>query len=218
MLFPICVIVTIFTVILLKLAPVRRRGPSGTSNFGTYFSLLKGPFVLLSFVKVVYRINVSINAGAATPGVLVRHLSVALTRTNFTADLCFVFHAINYFLKTFVLRGTSTGSFFTLDIIFVLLTVIKLFVFRSRAVVCVYVTVVNFNGSGIFSVVFSRTLFTVPRGGGRISKLVVVKLFNNAMFPLTVKITNSTVKRDNTITIVAIKIVCLLVCALGVGG
>lgn len=173
--------------------------------------------MLLSFLNVVYRIKVSINAGAATPGVLVRQINVDLARTKFTADLCFVFHALKYFSKTFVLHTISTQLFFLIDIYYVLLTVTKLFTFRSLTVVCVYVTLVKFKGSGIFSVIFSRTLLTRPSGGGRISNLVVVKLFKNAVFPLLVKFTDSTMNRSNTITIVAINIVCLLFCALGVG-
>lgn len=205
---------TMITVLLLGTARVARRPRrNGPSAFNRYLTLLNGPFVLLSFLNVVYRIKVSINAGAATPGVLVRHLNVALTSTKFTADLCFVFHATNYFLKTFVLRGVTTGAFFTVDILYVLTTVFKLFIFRSRTVVCIYVTLVKFNGSGMFPVVFSRTVLCVPSGGGRISNLVVVKLFNKAVFPLTVKITSSTIKRDKTMTIVLIKMLCLVFCA-----
>lgn len=212
--------ITIITVLLLGTARVRRRGRrNGPSAFKRYLTLLNGPFVLLYFINVVYRINVSINAGAATPGVLVRHVKVKLSSTTFTADLCFVFHATKYFLKSFVLHGVSTGSFFTIDIVVVLTTVVNLFVFRRGTVVCIYVTLVNFNGSGIFSIVFSRTLLCLPNGGGRISNLVVVKLFNKAIFPLTVKITSSaSVKRGNTVTIVAINMLCLLFCAFHVEG
>lgn len=183
-LFPIYAVVSVLSVIILGVTPIREERPDRASGFVECVKLLGRPFILLCFIGIMCHVGIDVGTNTIAPKVIMERLSLPLEEAGFATSLYFIFRTLGCLLGAFILRKASARSFFALSVVMMLAAMIILFVAHSIQLIYVGIALIGFGNSNIFSIIFAQALNRTPDEKNEVSGLMIMGLFGGTVFPL----------------------------------
>ena len=180
-LFPIYMLIAVLAILLLGSTRIEEERPDKASGFVACFSLLKKPFILLSFIGIMCHVGIDVGTNTTAPKILMERLEMTLAEAGFATSLYFIFRTIGCFLGAFILRKVSAKSFFALSVVMMLVAMGGLFLFHSKEIIYLCIALIGFGNSNVFSIVFSQALLALPEKKNEVSGLMIMGLASDAI-------------------------------------
>ena len=177
-LFPIYMIIAMVAVVLLSSTTIKEEAPDKASGFKDSISLLKRPFILLSFIGIMCHVGIDVGTNTTAPKIFMERLGMSLSDAGFATSLYFIFRTLGCFTGGFVLQRFSSKIFFFISSLCMIAAVIGLFVFNSVEAIYVCIALIGFGNSNIFPIIFSQAMLSVPDKKNEISVLMIMGLFS----------------------------------------
>lgn len=209
-LFPIYMIVAIFAILLLSATPITEEQPDKASSFTDCLKLLGKPFILLSFLGIMCHVGIDVGTNTTAPKILMERIGMTLTEAGFATSLYFIFRTLGCFSGAFILRVVSSKVFFLISVICMMLAMIGLFAFNSRAIIYVCIALIGFGNSNVFSIIFSQALLALPSKKNEVSGLMIMGLFGGTVFPLLMGIASDAVGQNGAVAVMTAGVIYLL--------
>lgn len=185
MLFPIFMVVSIVSVLLLGLTNIREDDEKGeNSTFKQCFALLGDGLILLSFIGIMCHVGIDVGTNVTAPKILIERLGMTLDAAGFATSIYFLFRTIGCLSGTFILAKIPAKIFFTVSIIIMLLGMGGLFFVDTLVMIYICVALIGFGNSNVFPIIFSQALFHMPHKKNEVSGLMIMGLFGGTVFPL----------------------------------
>lgn len=210
-LFPIYMIIAMVAVVLLSSTTIKEEAPDKASGFKDSISLLKRPFILLSFIGIMCHVGIDVGTNTTAPKIFMERLGMSLSDAGFATSLYFIFRTLGCFTGGFVLQRFSSKIFFFISSLCMIAAVIGLFVFNSVEAIYVCIALIGFGNSNIFPIIFSQAMLSVPDKKNEISGLMIMGLFGGTVFPLIMGFASDAVGQNGAIAVMSLGIIYLLI-------
>jgi fucose permease len=210
-LFPIYMIIGIIAVFALNFTSISEEKEEGKpSTFFECLSLLRKPFILLSFIGIMCHVGIDVGTNTTAPKILIERLHMTLTDAAFATSLYFIFRTAGCLLGSYFLRKFSAKSFFLISVLCMLAAMVGLFIFSTQTMLYVCIALIGFGNSNIFSIVFSQALLYLPEKKNEVSGLMVMGLFGGTIFPLAMGFMSDKMGQVGAVIIMTIGVLYLL--------
>lgn len=210
-LFPIYMIIGIIAVFALNFTSISEEKEEGKpSTFFECLSLLRKPFILLSFIGIMCHVGIDVGTNTTAPKILIERLHMTLTDAAFATSLYFIFRTAGCLLGSYFLRKFSAKSFFLISVLCMLAAMVGLFIFSTQTMLYVCIALIGFGNSNIFSIVFSQALLYLPEKKNEVSGLMVMGLFGGTIFPLAMGFMSDMMGQVGAVIIMTIGVLYLL--------
>lgn len=210
-LFPIYMVVSILAILLLSGTKIAEEPEQGQpSTFTQCLALLGKPFILLSFIGIMCHVGIDVGTNTTAPKILMERLGMTLAEAGFATSLYFIFRTAGCFLGSFILRKVSPKNFFAVSVLFMLVAMAGLFVFRDKAMIYVCIALVGLGNSNVFSIIFSQALLSMPQKKNEVSGLMIMGLFGGTVFPLAMGVASDAVGQSGAVAVMAVGVAYLL--------
>ncbi len=209
-LFPIYMLIAVLAILLLGSTRIEEERPDKASGFVACFSLLKKPFILLSFIGIMCHVGIDVGTNTTAPKILMERLEMTLAEAGFATSLYFIFRTIGCFLGAFILRKVSAKSFFALSVVMMLAAMGGLFLFHSKEIIYLCIALIGFGNSNVFSIVFSQALLALPDKKNEVSGLMIMGLFGGTVFPLAMGLASDAIGQNGAIAVMTLGVIYLL--------
>lgn len=209
-LFPIYMIVAVLAILMLSATTIKEEQPDRASGFAACFSLLKHPFIALSFIGIVCHVGIDVGTNTTAPKILMERLHFSLADAGFATSLYFIFRTAGCLLGSFLLRKFSPRSFFGLSSILMTLALAGLLFFSSETAIYICIALVGFGNSNIFSIIFAQALQAIPAKKNEVSGLMIMGLFGGTVFPLLMGVASDAVGQSGAAAIMTIGAIYLI--------
>lgn len=183
-LFPIFALLTVISMGWLMMVTVREEAPERvTSSWGATFGLLKDRTICILFLGIVFVVGVDVGMNMVAPKLLKEWCGFTVAASGVGASVYFAFRTIGAFVGTFLLVRVAGNKYFRVNILVAILAIIMLFFLREQYPVLVFVALIGFTCSSIFSLIFSMAIQARPEKANEISGLMVTGIFGGAVIP-----------------------------------
>lgn len=184
-LFPIFMVVAIATTIWLGLTKIKEEEVIGKpSTFKQCFSLLGDNFVFLSFLGIMCHVGIDVGTNVTAPKILMERLGMDLSAAGYATSIYFLFRTIGALTGSFILAKFSAKKFFVISVVMLTIGISGLTFAANQWLIYMFVGLIGYGNSNIFSIVFSQALFHKPDKKNEISGLMIMGLFGGTIFPL----------------------------------
>ena len=209
-LFPVYMVISILAVFLLASTPIEEEEQDRASGFKDSVSLLARPFVLLSFLGIMWHVGIDVGTNTTAPKILMERLSMSLAEAGFATSLYFIFRTAGCLLGSFILQKMSSKSFFGFSVVMMLFAMAGLFIFEDKAIIYVCIALIGFGNSNIFPIIFSQALLHVPDKKNEVSGLMIMGLFGGTVFPLAMGVASDAVGQSGAVAVMTVGVIYLL--------
>lgn len=183
-LFPIFALLTVISMGWLMMVTVREEEPERvTSSWGATFGLLKDRTICILFLGIIFVVGVDVGMNMVAPKLLKEWCGFTVAASGVGASVYFAFRTIGAFVGTFLLVRVAGNKYFRVNILVAILAIIMLFFLREQYPVLVFVALIGFTCSSIFSLIFSMAIQAHPEKANEISGLMVTGIFGGAVIP-----------------------------------
>ena len=187
-LFPVYAIVAIVAALLLGFTKIEESPlEDKATGFIGCFKLLGKPFVLLCFLGIMCHVGIDVGTNTTAPKILMERVGFTLDEAAFATSLYFIFRTIGCFSGSYILRRLSPKVFFGISAAMILVAMIGLVLtasVESHILVYVFIALIGYGNSNIFSIIFSQALLHEPQHQNEVSGLMIMGLFGGTVFPL----------------------------------
>ena len=182
-LFPIYLVIGVFTTLLLFSTPIKEEPIEGkASSFIQCLSLLGKPIVLLSFLGIMCHVGIDVGTNTTAPKILMERFNMTLNDAAFATSLYFIFRTLGCLTGSFFLRVMNNKLFFAISVLMMAAAMVWLGVGTRVGAVYVAIALVGYGNSNIFSMVFARALQSVPDKQNEVSGLMIMGPHNFKVF------------------------------------
>jgi fucose permease len=184
-LFPVYTVIAVIAILWLGTTKIEEEPIDGhVSSFGECFALLRNPFILLCFLAIMCHVGIDVGTNTTAPKILQERLGFSLDDAAFATSLYFIFRTIGCLTGSIILQKISTKKFMFISVGLLLLSMIGLLAFSSRAIIYTAIALVGYGNSNVFSMAFSEALIALPDKKNEVSGLMIMGLFGGTLFPL----------------------------------
>ncbi len=184
--FPIFMSVSILATLCLWFTDIHEESRDGSkpSTFFQCLSLLGEGTILMLFFGIVSHVGIDVGVNTCAPKILIERAGLPLETAGKATSVYFMFRTIGCLTGTFILAKWKDSSFFAVSVLLMVLSMIGLFFFTSKAAIYVCLALVGYGNSNIFPIVFSRALKAMPEKSNEVSGLMIMGLIGGTIFPL----------------------------------
>lgn len=209
-LFPIYLIVSLISLLLLGITRIDEEAPDKASSFIGCVRLLGKPFILLSFLGILCHVGIDVGTNTTAPKILMEQLGISLTEAGLATSFYFILRTIGCLSGSFLLRVVKPKPFFLVSILFLLAAMIGLSVFHDKTMIYACIALIGLGNSNVFSIIFSQALFAEPEKKNEVSGLMIMGLFGGTIFPMLMGFASDSVGQIGAIAVMSIGVVYLL--------
>ncbi|MDD7089458.1 MAG: MFS transporter [Bacteroidales bacterium] len=209
-LFPIYLIVSLISLLLLGITRIDEEAPDKASSFIGCVRLLGKPFILLSFLGILCHVGIDVGTNTTAPKILMEQLGISLTEAGLATSFYFILRTIGCLSGSFLLRVVKPKPFFLVSVLFLLAAMIGLSVFHDKTMIYACIALIGLGNSNVFSIIFSQALFAEPEKKNEVSGLMIMGLFGGTIFPLLMGFASDSVGQIGAIAVMSIGVVYLL--------
>ena len=209
-LFPIYLIVSLISLLLLGITRIDEEAPDKASSFIGCVRLLGKPFILLSFLGILCHVGIDVGTNTTAPKILMEQLGISLTEAGLATSFYFILRTIGCLSGSFLLRVVKPKPFFLVSVLFLLAAMIGLSVFHDKTMIYACIALIGLGNSNVFSIIFSQALFAEPEKRNEVSGLMIMGLFGGTIFPLLMGFASDSVGQIGAIAVMSIGVVYLL--------
>ncbi|MBO7370944.1 MAG: MFS transporter [Bacteroidales bacterium] len=155
-----------------------------TSKFKDVLKLLGIPSVLMLFFGIVAHVGIDVGVNTCAPKILMERLGIPLTEAAIATSVYFLFRTIGCLTGSLILARWDLRKFFALSVVLMVLSMVGLFVFHSKAGIYVAIALVGYGNSNMFSMIFSKALLFMPERRNEMSGLMIMGLIGGTIFPI----------------------------------
>ena len=213
-LFPIYLIVSLISLLLLGITRIDEEAPDKASSFIGCVRLLGKPFILLSFLGILCHVGIDVGTNTTAPKILMEQLGISLTEAGLATSFYFILRTIGCLSGSFLLRVVKPKPFFLVSVLFLLAAMIGLSVFHTKTMIYACIALIGLGNSNVFSIIFSQALFAEPEKKNEVSGLMIMGLFGGTIFPMLMGFASDSVGQIGAIAVMSIGVVYLLFYAL----
>ena len=213
-LFPIYLIVSLISLLLLGITRIDEEAPDKASSFIGCVRLLGKPFILLSFLGILCHVGIDVGTNTTAPKILMEQLGISLTEAGLATSFYFILRTIGCLSGSFLLRVVKPKPFFLVSVLFLLAAMIGLSVFHDKTMIYACIALIGLGNSNVFSIIFSQALFAEPEKRNEVSGLMIMGLFGGTIFPMLMGFASDSVGQIGAIAVMSIGVVYLLFYAL----
>ena len=209
-LFPIYLIVSLISLLLLGITRIDEEAPDKASSFIGCVRLLGKPFILLSFLGILCHVGIDVGTNTTAPKILMEQLGISLTEAGLATSFYFILRTIGCLSGSFLLRVVKPKPFFLVSVLFLLAAMIGLSVFHDKTMIYACIALIGLGNSNVFSIIFSQALFAEPEKRNEVSGLMIMGLFGGTIFPMLMGFASDSVGQIGAIAVMSIGVVYLL--------
>lgn len=209
-LFPIYLIVSLISLLLLGITRLDEEAPDKASSFIGCVRLLGKPFILLSFLGILCHVGIDVGTNTTAPKILMEQLGISLTEAGLATSFYFILRTIGCLSGSFLLRVVKPKPFFLVSVLFLLAAMIGLSVFHDKTMIYACIALIGLGNSNVFSIIFSQALFAEPEKKNEVSGLMIMGLFGGTIFPMLMGFASDSVGQIGAIAVMSIGVVYLL--------
>ena len=209
-LFPIYLIVSLISLLLLGITRIDEEAPDKASSFIGCVRLLGKPFILLSFLGILCHVGIDVGTNTTAPKILMEQLGISLTEAGLATSFYFILRTIGCLSGSFLLRVVKPKPFFLVSVLFLLAAMIGLSVFHTKTMIYACIALIGLGNSNVFSIIFSQALFAEPEKRNEVSGLMIMGLFGGTIFPMLMGFASDSVGQIGAIAVMSIGVVYLL--------
>lgn len=213
-LFPIYLIVSLISLLLLGITRIDEEAPDKASSFIGCVRLLGKPFILLSFLGILCHVGIDVGTNTTAPKILMEQLGISLTEAGLATSFYFILRTIGCLSGSFLLRVVKPKPFFLVSVLFLLAAMIGLSVFHDKTMIYACIALIGLGNSNVFSIIFSQALFAEPEKRNEVSGLMIMGLFGGTIFPMLMGFASDSVGQIGAVAVMSIGVVYLLFYAL----
>lgn len=192
-LFPIFMVIAVLAILGLSVTQIREQDEKGeTSTFAQCFALLGDKIILLSFLGIMCHVGIDVGVNVTAPKILIERLGMDLSDAGYATSVYFLFRTVGCLLGTFILAKFSSGKFFFISVIAMILGFAGLFFLHDLTSIYISIGLIGFGNSNIFPIIMSQALLSKPDKKNEISGLLIMGLFGGTVFPLIMGIASDT--------------------------
>jgi fucose permease len=184
MLYPIFSIIAIVAAITLSFTKIDEKPVEHRSTFGDCFALLKDPYILMLFLGIMVHVGIDVGINTTAPKLLIERVNMPLSQAGYATSIYFLMRTIGALSGSFILAHYSARKFFHISVALIVVAVIGFFFSYSSAAIFLFVALIGYGNSNIFSIMFSQSLLHLPERNNEISGLMIMGLAGGAVFPL----------------------------------
>lgn len=209
-LFPLYMIVAVFTTLFLFLTPIKEKPIEGkASSFFDCLKLLRTPIVLLSFIGIMCHVGIDVGTNTTAPKILMERLGMTLTDAGFATSLYFIFRTAGCLTGAFLLRVLSQRLFFVISILLMAIGFVGLFVGETTTILYPAIALIGLGNSNVFSIVFAQALEAEKDKQNEVSGLMIMGLFGGTIFPLLMGFASDAVGQIGAVGVMALGLLYL---------
>lgn len=209
-LFPVYMFIAVIAILLLGATPIKDDTHDKASGFKDCFALLGKPFILLSFLGIMCHVGIDVGTNTTAPKILMERVGMNLETAGFAASLYFIFRTAGCFLGSIILRKMPAKDFFMFSVICMIIGTGGLLFAGSMTAIYIYIALIGFGNSNIFSVIFSQALLYLPDKKNEVSGLMIMGLFGGTVFPLAMGFAGDAAGQAGAIAVMAAGVTYLL--------
>jgi fucose permease len=210
-LFPVYMIISLLAIVLLGATTIEEEKAAGrASTFVECISLLKKPFILLSFLGIMCHVGIDVGTNTTAPKILMERLGMSLDDAGFATSLYFIFRTMGCLLGAAILQKMSARKFFAVSVGCMLAAMIGLFVFDTKAMIYVSIALIGFGNSNVFSIILSQALMAEPQKKNEVSGLMIMGLFGGTVFPLAMGVASDAVGQMGAVAVMTLGVAYLI--------
>lgn len=183
-LYPIFAIIAIVAALTLSFTKIAEKPVEHRSTFGDCFALLKDPYILMLFLGIMVHVGIDVGINTTAPKLLIERVNMPLSQAGYATSIYFLLRTIGALSGSFILAHYSARKFFHISVVLIVIAVIGLYFGYSSAAIFLFVALIGYGNSNIFSIMFSQALLHLPERNNEISGLMIMGLAGGAVFPL----------------------------------
>ncbi|MCW1734251.1 MFS transporter [Anaerorudis cellulosivorans] len=183
-LYPIFSIIAIVAALTLSFTKIAEKPVEHRSTFGDCFALLKDPYILMLFLGIMVHVGIDVGINTTAPKLLIERVNMPLSQAGYATSIYFLLRTIGALSGSFILAHYSARKFFHISVALIVIAVIGLYFGYSSAAIFLFVALIGYGNSNIFSIMFSQALLHLPERNNEISGLMIMGLAGGAVFPL----------------------------------
>ncbi len=208
-LFLVYLIVSVIAIILLYGTHIEEEKPDEASSIMECLSLLKRPFILLSFLGIMCHVGIDVGTNTTAPKILMERFAQSLGEAGFATSLYFIFRTAGCLLGAFILRYVRARTFFAVSVAAMMAAMVGLLCSPALGVAYVCIALIGFGNSNIFPMIFSQALFAAPDKKNEVSGLMIMGLFGGTVFPLLMGVASDAVGQNGAVAVMTAAVVYL---------
>lgn len=213
-LFVIYAIVSILAILVLGLVKIDEEKPeTKPCGFVGCLKLLGKPFILLCFLGIMCHVGIDVGTNTTAPRILIERLGFSLDEAAFATSLYFIFRTIGCLSGSYILQKVKARSFFAFSAALIALAMLGLVLTNSSesdVFIYIFIAMIGFGNSNVFSIIFSQALTRYPENQNEISGLMIMGLFGGTVFPLLMGFASDFIGTLGAILVMALGSVYLL--------
>ncbi len=210
-LFPIYMTIAVIAILWLGATKIEEERPDDkASGFAACFSLLKKPFILLSFIGIMCHVGIDVGTNTTAPKILMERLNMPLSDAGFATSLYFIFRTMGCLLGAFILQKASAKSFFAISVVAMLIAMVGLFLFQNETIIYICIALIGFGNSNVFSIIFAQAILALPEKKNEVSGLMIMGLFGGTIFPLAMGVASDAIGQNGAVAVMTLGVLYLL--------
>lgn len=215
MMFLIYAVITLLSTVWLYFVPISREETiDGGSSIGATFGLLKDCRILVLFLGIICVVGLDVGMNTVIPKLLIERIGVGIEEAGYSTSAYFAARTLGAFLGVFILAKVSEKLYFTSNMLIALLALVGLILADSYIGILIFVCIIAFCAAGIFSVIYSLAMKTMPHKSNEISGLMITGVSGGAMVPLLMGVaTDVCGTQIGSLLVLGVCIVYLLFCS-----
>ena len=209
-LFLVYLIIGALIFLWLAFTPIEEEKTDVASGFKDCFSLLRKPFIALSFIGVVCLVGLDVGISSAAPKILMERLGFTLDEAGFATSLYFLFRIGGCLLGAFLLQRIAAKVFFLISIAMILIALTGLLYTTSETLLYTCIALIGLGNANIFPIIFSQAITILPQKKNEISGLMITAVFGGALFPLLMGIASDQIGQIGAVAVMIMGALYLL--------
>ena len=187
--FPIFAAVVLLSGVWLLFTKVEREEKAESTSITSSFALLKDRNILLLFLGIVAVVGVDVGINMESVKLLIERLGIntssfeEMQNVSYAPSVYFFCRTIGAFIGAALLSKMSAMKYFKIHIIAALACMIPLFFVQERVVILIFIGLMGYTCSSIFSVIFSMAMRLRPDKANEISGLMITGIVGGAIVP-----------------------------------
>lgn len=213
-LFVIYAVIAILTILVLSFVKINEEKPeTRPCGFVGCLKLLGKPFILLCFLGIMCHVGIDVGTNTTAPKILIERLGFTLDEAAFATSLYFIFRTIGCLSGSYILQKVKARSFFAFSAVLIAVAMLGLALTNaseSAVLIYIFIAMIGFGNSNVFSIIFSQALTRYPENQNEISGLMIMGLFGGTVFPLLMGFASDLIGTLGAVLVMAIGAAYLL--------
>lgn len=187
--FPIFAAVVLLSGVWLLFTKVEREEKAETTSITSSFALLKDTNILLLFLGIMAVVGVDVGVNMESVKLLIERLGIdtssfeKMQSVSYAPSVYFFCRTMGAFIGAALLAKMNAMKYFKIHIIAALACMVPLFFVQDRIMILIFIGLIGYTCSSIFSVIFSMAMRLRPDKANEISGLMITGIVGGAIVP-----------------------------------